>query len=45
MKCCAADRRIDMDQVVEVVDTGEVVELSLAELAKVGGGFANDTLS
>jgi hypothetical protein len=32
-----AIRRIAMDQVVEVVET-EVVELSLAELAHVGGG-------
>lgn len=34
-----------MDQVAEVVETEEVVELSLAELAKVGGGFANDCLA
>jgi len=31
-----------MDQVVEVVET-EVVELSLAELAQVGGGCGGGT--
>ncbi len=36
-----ANRRIAMDQVVEVVET-EVVELSLAELAQVGGGTGVD---
>jgi hypothetical protein len=39
-----AIRRIAMDQVVEVVET-EVVELSLAELAQVGGGAAIDSLA
>jgi hypothetical protein len=38
-----AIRRIAMDQVVEVVET-EVVELSLAELAQVGGGSGIDSL-
>jgi hypothetical protein len=38
-----AIRRIAMDQVVDVVET-EVVELSLAELAQVGGGCGVDSI-
>jgi hypothetical protein len=38
-----AIRRIAMDQVVEVAET-EVVELSLAELAQVGGGLGLDSI-
>jgi hypothetical protein len=34
-----------MDQIVEKVEEQEVVELSLAELAQVGGGHWNSTLS
>jgi hypothetical protein len=34
-----------MDQVVEKVEQQEVVELSLAELAQVGGGAVGVSLS